>query len=264
MRTLTIPLTEPAYLQAYLREPDPKLTQKRFPAVIIVPGGGYTHIPKAQSETLALAFVARGFQAFFLRYHFNNENPPLLPQPIYDLGAAIRQLRQHAQKWYINPDQVAAAGFSVGGHIVSLYNGSWQRSWLQQNLHSDADTLKLNAAILSYPVIRLTAGWPTSKEKLASIAAQPDKFAADQFVNPQCAPTFIWHTADDNLVPVKNSLLYLAALNQFQVPFEAHIFHHGPHGLALANAQTAWKPDANQPHVAHWLDLATEWLQATL
>lgn len=262
MQTLRIPLTKPAYLQAYIREPDPKLTQKSFPAVIIVPGGGYTHIPEAQSETLALAFVARGFQAFYLRYHFNNENPPLLPQPIKDLGAAIIQLRHHAEQWHIDPNQIAAAGFSVGGHIVSLYNGSWQRNWLQQDLQHGADSLKLNATILSYPVIRLTAGWPTSQERLASIAAQPEKFAADKLVTAKCAPTFLWHTTDDNLVPVKNSLLYLAALNQHHVPFEAHLFHHGPHGLALANAQTAWKPDANQPHVAHWLDLATEWLHA--
>lgn len=262
MQITTIPLTAPAYLRGYLRQPDDNTPQTTFPAVIIVPGGGYTHIPEAQAETLALAFVARGFQAFYLRYHFSTEVSPLLPQPILDLAAAISQLRHNATKWHLDPDKITAAGFSVGGHVVSVYNGSWQQPWLQQV--APATDLKLNAAILGYPVIRLDAGWPPTAEKLASLTTQPTTLAADQLVNTACAPTFVWHTADDPLVPTQNSLLYLSALAKNKVAYEAHIFHHGPHGLALANAQTAWKADADQPHVARWLDLAVEWLHETL
>ncbi len=258
---MTIPLTKPAYLKAYIREPDTNTPQTSFPAVIIVPGGGYTHIPEAQAETLALAFAARGFQSFYLRYHFSNEVTPLLPQPILDLAAAIRQLRLHAADWSLDPQKIAAAGFSVGGHIVSLYNGNWQTAAVQQvGLGTE---LKLNAAILGYPVIRLDAGWPASAEKLATLTTEPAQLAADRLVNTNCAPTFVWTTADDPLVPVQNSLIYLNALAQQGVPFESHIFRHGPHGLALANQQTAWKADADQPHVAHWFDLAIEWLRDT-
>ncbi|MFD1319098.1 alpha/beta hydrolase [Loigolactobacillus zhaoyuanensis] len=258
MQIITVPLTAPAYLRAYIREPDTNTGQEVYPAVIIVPGGGYTHIPEAQAETLALAFAARGFQAFYLRYHFTAEKSPLLPQPMFDLAAAISQIRQHAHQWHLDPNKITAAGFSVGGHIVSVYNGSWQSEPLQAV--APTAELKLNAAILGYPVIRLDAGWPPTAEKLAALTSQPEKLAADQLVNAACAPTFIWHTADDPLVPVQNSLLYINALAQHKVPFDAHIFHHGPHGLALADPQTAWQPDADQPHVAHWLDLAVEWL----
>lgn len=261
LQIITVPLTTPAYLKAYIRQPDDNTPQTTYPAIIIVPGGGYTHIPEAQAETLALAFAARGFQAFYLRYHFNTEVSPLLPQPLLDLATAVQQLRQNATAWHLDPNKITAAGFSVGGHIVSTYNASWQEHWLQQ---AAPDTeLQLNAAILAYPVIRLDAGWPAA-DKLATLSAQPDQFAADKLVNSACAPTFIWHTADDPLVPVQNSLYYLNALAKNGISFESHIFRHGPHGLALANQQTAWKADADQPHVAHWLDLAVEWLQDTL
>ncbi|ANK60177.1 alpha/beta hydrolase [Loigolactobacillus backii] len=272
MKTLTLPLPQigervaSAYLQGYVRELDPKITQTAYPALIIVPGGSYTHIPEAQAETMALAFAAHGLQVFYLRYHFIKDTAPkpLLPQPIIDLGAAVLTLRQHASEFRINPTQIIAAGFSVGGHIVSLYADYWQSKWLTHALNVHPEQLKLAAAILSYPVIRLDAGFPASQEQLTKITNQPAKFAADEAVTNANPPTFIWHTMDDPMVPVSNSLRYLTALYQQKIPVEAHFFHHGPHGLALANQQTAWKADANQPHVAHWVDLAIEWLNETL
>jgi len=43
------------------------LNRKR-PAVIICPGGGYDHISKAEGEPIALSFCAKGFHSFVLTY----------------------------------------------------------------------------------------------------------------------------------------------------------------------------------------------------
>lgn len=52
LKTITLPLApnSPAYLQAYLRQPE--ADAGTYPAIIIVPGGAYTHIPNSKQKTL--------------------------------------------------------------------------------------------------------------------------------------------------------------------------------------------------------------------
>ena len=47
-------------------------------------------------------------------------------------------------------------------------------------------------------------------------------------------PAFIWHTATDEAVPVRNALELARALSEKGVYFELHIFPVGRHGLGLA------------------------------
>lgn len=253
-----------AYLRGYIKDADDTSTHENYPAVIVVPGGSYTHIPEAQAETLALAFSNLGYQSFYLRYHFAGEKKPLLPAPVIDLAQAVALVRRHADEWHVDANTIVIAGFSVGGHIVSLYSDYWHTDWLKTQSGSTSISLKPQAVILGYPVINPALGFPTDPETLAAWTSTPDKFAADQHVSAANPPTFIWVTGDDPLVPAKNSLAYANVLAENNIPYELHVFHHGPHGIALANHLTAWKRDADQPHVAHWLKLAEEWLNETL
>ncbi|MEO3728825.1 alpha/beta hydrolase [Lactiplantibacillus plantarum] len=248
-----------AQLTGYLHQPDTNAHQTNLPAIIIVPGGSYTHIPVAQAESLAMAFAGHGYQAFYLEYTLLTDQQPLGLAPVLDLGRAVNLLRQHAAEWHIDPQQITPAGFSVGGHIVALYNDYWATR-VATELNVTPAMLKPNNVVLGYPVISPLLGFPKDDATLATWTPTPNELAADQHVNSDNQPTFIWTTADDPIVPATNTLAYATALATAKIPHELHVFKHGPHGLALANAQTAWKPDANQPHVAHWLTLALEWL----
>ena len=53
-------------------------------------------------------------------------------------------------------------------------------------------------------------------------------------VTKDTVPAFIWHTRNDELVPVQNSLLFASALAENGVPFEMHVYPDGVHGLSLA------------------------------
>ena len=63
---------------------------------------------------------------------------------------------------------------------------------------------------------------------------------------------FLWHTADDQAVPVENSLMFSAALRENEILFELHVFPHGAHGLGLA---------MGQPNIAVWPELCLAWLK---
>ncbi len=53
-----------AYLQGYLREKDPDNPDHVYPAMIVVPGGSYTHIPEQQAETLAMPLLIWAIRRF--------------------------------------------------------------------------------------------------------------------------------------------------------------------------------------------------------
>jgi dipeptidyl aminopeptidase/acylaminoacyl peptidase len=74
-------------------------------------------------------------------------------------------------------------------------------------------------------------------------------------------PAFLWHTADDVCVNVQNSLRMATALSEAGVPFEAHIYPHGSHGLGLANEITALNERMILPRIAGWVDLAFSWMK---
>ena len=115
-----------------------------------------------------------------------------------------------------------------------------------------------NAQILCYPVIHcpdeLQVAHVGSFENLLGAGKEEDypAFSCDDLVSEDTPQAFLWHTAADAGVNVKNSYLYAAALRNHNVPCEMHIFPHGPHGLGLAEAEA--------PHVAQWSRLLENWL----
>lgn len=256
--------TTTATLTGYIKEPDAHAHQATLPALIFVPGGSYTHIPEQQAESIALAFSASGYQVFILKYSFTGEKEPLLTAPLIELALSFQLIQSNSEEWFINQQKIATMGFSVGGHIVALFNDYWSSQWLNTLSHTNAEIIKPAAVILGYPVIDFNLGFPNDSKKIASWTNDTEEMAADHHVSETNVPTFVWVTADDPLVPSENALSYVNALSQNHVPYEYHVFAHGPHGLALADERTAWNPESDNSHVAHWFQLATEWLKTVL
>lgn len=249
----------PAYLTAYLQEPTPKSPWQKLPPLIIVPGGSMTHIPVQEVDKTAIAFAARGYQPLVLRYTFVQEKAPLYPQPLIDLARTVDIVHQHEDEWHLTSD-IFILGFSAGGHITALYNDYWSTPWLSQLTGMSNAQLKPSKIVLGYPVIDLDLGFPQDQMTIAKWADDPDQFSASRHVNDKNVPTFIWHTMDDEFVSVNNAYRYSLALQAHHISQEMHLFTHGPHGMDIANQLVAHHIDGAQPHVAHWVDLADEWL----
>jgi dipeptidyl aminopeptidase/acylaminoacyl peptidase len=71
-------------------------------------------------------------------------------------------------------------------------------------------------------------------------------------VTANTPPTFLFHTNNDNAVPVENSLLFYAALHKAGVPAEMHIYANGPHGVGLAQTDEA---------LSSWPARLADWLR---
>ena len=88
-------------------------------------------------------------------------------------------------------------------------------------------------------------------------------YSLENFVDADTAPSFLWHTANDQAVPSMNSLLYAAALAKCKIPYELHIYPDGVHGLALCDGRTSEGSSAFvNPVAADWLHQAVRWANA--
>ena len=158
-------------------------------------------------------------------------------------------------------------GFSAGGHLTAALSTLWKDPVITQ-AGLVPEEVRPDAAILGYAVMS-EAGGKTLRSRLVegSFAPETSDRASNlpQYVTEDNPPTFLWHTATDQTVPVANSLLMTQALYEHHVPVELHVFPRGQHGLALATEWTMnGNPDMVLPVVARWVDLCCDWLKRTL
>ena len=119
MKIITVTLApNQAVLTCYLQDQSPKMPNAAIrPAMLVVPGGGYQYCSDREGEPVALAYMAQGFNAFVLRYTADATTP--IDKALQDGTAAMDYLRANAAELEIDPQQIAAVGFSAGGHTAA-------------------------------------------------------------------------------------------------------------------------------------------------
>jgi acetyl esterase/lipase len=254
-------------------------TDKRT-GVLVFPGGGYTIKAPHEGEPIARRLNEAGYHAFVVDYRVA---PYRHPVPLCDAQRAVRIVRARAKEWNVDEKSVGILGFSAGGHLCATLStrfnddaaggadnagrGSAEESvraasptgatgpGTDQGDMVDKYSARPDFAVLCYAVISFREfGHSGSMANLLG----PDapwhlrrQLSCELQVSSQTPPTFLWHTADDPVVPVENSLRYAESLRSCGVPFELHVFPTGRHGLGLAQ---------ESPEVAQWMDLAIAWI----
>lgn len=257
-----------------LREDDPDVTLttyvqdenwKKRDAILVIPGGGYGCVcSDREGEPIALAFTARGVNAFVLNYSVGAK--ALFPRPLADAFLAMAYIRDHAEEYCIDPERVFCVGFSAGGHLAASLGTFWHLQSALDMAGVSSDRTRPAGMILCYAV--LSAGEMAHKGSFYNILGtttptdgQLDLYSIEKHIDDRTVPAFFMHTADDAVVPVQNALLTAQAMADKKRPFELHIYPHGPHGVALGDWQTgrgnAGWDDAS---IAEWVGSAVRWM----
>ena len=231
----------------------PEGQEKKRPAVIVCPGGGYLYCSPREGEPVALSYAAKGFHAFVLRYSTGRSAAGFAP--LREISWAIGLLREKAEEWNIDPNKITVCGFSAGGHLA-LASGL-----LGEN--------KPNAMILGYPAAS-APNYPgadfmlkllTGKEQVTDQDA--DAFDLVSKIHKNAPPVFIAATAEDILTGM-GALPVAQKYCQLGLAYELHIFQYGPHGYSLADETTAdGSIQVIDPAFASWQRLSVEWLRKT-
>jgi len=88
------------------------------PAIVFVHGGGWSSGDKATFADYALFFAERGYVGISVNYRLAPEHP--FPAAVEDTKAAVRWLRENAEKYGVDPGRIGAMGSSAGGHLVAM------------------------------------------------------------------------------------------------------------------------------------------------
>ena len=249
----------------YLPDRSPELPfGGRRPSVLVLPGGGLACLSAREGESVALAFAARGFNAFVLHYSLNEHAS--WPHPLADAMRAMRSIRAHAAEWSLDPDAIAVCGFSAGGHIAASLAVYWNDPGLCAAAGVLPDEAKPNAVILNYPVMspREQADSGTLDRLRRGHEGDPsidDTLAVELHVGRHTPPCFIMHAYFDNGAPIAGSMVFAMALLRNGIPFELHVPQDGAHGLALADASTYAGGWTLNRDYARWPDLASAWMR---
>lgn len=236
----------PNRMTAYLID-----TDKPVPAVVVFPGGGYSHRADHEGGPVAQFYNSCGYQAFVVHYRVA---PNVYPAPQADAKRAIRLVRANAAAWGVDPDRVFVCGFSAGGHLAGCTAVLPDEPSVKDDLAHISS--KPTGAVLCYPVIHFgDKGHKGSfRYLLGEERWEQDApiYSLEKRVDENTSPCFLWHTAEDAAVPFENSLWMAEALHNKGIPVELHVFPYGGHGMGLAQGAPGG--------VERWAPLSAAWI----
>lgn len=243
----------PNTMRGFLADTDNPTT-----TVVVIPGGGYWCRAPQEGDPMAEYFRSLGFNAFSVDYRVK---PNRHPAPLADAQRAIKIVRKNAKEWNVDENKIVVIGFSAGGHLAASCGVLDDVTATREGADEiDAKSAKPNGMVLCYPVIHMfdDFGHPGSPKNLFGDDVDDETrayYSLENRVSADTPPTFIWHTSDDSCVNVKNSLVFAERLRDNGVPFEMHIYPHGPHGLGIG------VDDDRLPHLA---ELIAEWIRRSI
>jgi acetyl esterase/lipase len=226
------------------------------PAMLVIPGGGYSHVSEREKDCIAFYYLNKGYNTFTINY---SVNPIGFPHQLIEALMAVAYIRENAEELGVNKEQVAAVGFSAGGHLCGSIATLYDAPEVKNALKNVSVNLRPDAVILAYPVV--TALVETHRGSF-DVLCKGDKelekrLSIETQVTQNTQPAFIWTTLNDGCVPSINSFEVALAYKKQGVPFEFHMFENGSHGLSLGTKETIFVNESIQP----WLDLSITWLK---
>lgn len=233
-------------------QPDP--SKSNGTAVVICPGGGYSHLAMGhEGEDVARKFTENGVTAFVLKYRLPSDSIMVDKTfgPLQDAEQAIYVVRKNAAKWKIDPAKVGIMGFSAGGHLASSLAVHYRDVKIE---NPEKLNIRPDFAVLIYPVISFIDSPHTgSVHNLIGKDApetQKDYFSNNRHVDADTPISFLVHANDDKTVPVENTILFNQAMVKNKVAVETRLYQAGGHGFGLNNKTTT---DEWFVHLISWM-----------
>ncbi len=214
----------------------------KYPALIMIHGGGWRSGNKEMQRPLAQKIAEHGFVTISLEYRLSLEAK--YPAAIHDIKAAIRFVKENAEKYSIDTTKIAIEGESAGGHLAMLVAMSNGVEHFEGNKSGSKSSSSVHAAINVDGIVSFLMPGSLSPERKSN---SPDAFwlggtfAEKPLVWKEASPLFY---AGKNSVPalfISSSVPRFHAgrdelidmLNQYGVYSESFTIKGSPHSFWL-------------------------------
>lgn len=226
-------------------------------AVVVCPGGGYGGLAMDHEGHQIVSWLNnRGINAWILRYRLGSKG---YHHPIQqgDVLRAIRIVRSVAVAHGVDTDRIGVWGFSAGGHLASTAATHFDQGNSDANDPIDRLSSRPDFAVLCYPVITMDMTFTHQGSRRNLLGPNQNDtelvelMSNEKQVTEDTPPTFIFHTTEDQAVPVRNAIEFYLALQQHRIASELHVYQKGRHGVGLA---------ADDPILSTWPGRLEDWL----
>ena len=184
--------TEQTDLNLFIYNPVDFDKSQTYNCIVFFHGGGWNSGDYKQFERQSIYFASRGMVAISVEYRIRNKHGTSPIQAMEDAKSAIRFIRLNAELFSINPNRIAAAGGSAGGHLAAVAGNIdlFDNSSEDLTISSKPDLL-----ILYNPVLHYGRKW--------AWIDNPSNASPYENLSEGAPPTIILTGTQDKIVPVE-------------------------------------------------------------
>lgn len=189
---------------------------------IIFPGGGYVHTSKREGEVVAKKLRENDFHTLVYYYRESHLLYPDTTLEVYELLTKVKKEK--------NIGRIFLMGFSAGGHLAL------QTTINYKNL--------ISGLVLAYPVVSTSSESiheGSFRQLLGNNTKYLNEVSLENQITRRLPPVYLWHTKEDQGVPVSNAYKLISKLELTLTPHMVRIFDKGPHGLSLCTRETSFE-----------------------
>jgi pectinesterase len=210
---------------------------EKFPAVLLIHGGGWLTGSKENLRPLAQKLASEGYVAVTVAYRLGTE--AVYPEGVIDLKDAVKWMKENSDQYQINTEKIAVLGASAGAQLATLVGvtaNSEIYNFGNTEFSDEVQAIINIDGIVSFIHPEAEEGWMAATWLGGSKA---DKFetwkeaSPLEYVDGVTPPTvFInssyprFHAGRDDMVDI---------LNENQIYHEIHIIDKTPHAFWLVH-----------------------------
>jgi acetyl esterase/lipase len=183
---------------------------------------------KPAKKSLIERLAAQGYVAASVEYRLAPKHQ--FPAQIIDAKTAVRFLRTNANRYDVNPDRIAALGFSAGGHLAALLGTTDSDAGFDGDQYREVSS-RVQCVVDFFGPTDLTLYTESESVEKAwmkpllgtSYSTKPEvyrKASPTEYVSKDDPPFLILHGTADVIVPIIHSERFSAKLKAVGVPVE--------------------------------------------
>ncbi len=195
-------------LRLHIFEPSSGEVAQAKPAIVFFFGGGWRQGSVTQFLPHSQYLSSQGMVAIVADYRVMNRHGSNVLAAIADAKSAIRWVRSHAMELNIDPDRIAAAGGSAGGHLAVATSVvlNFDEPTEDKNISSQP-----NALVLFNPAVNTKEIGERNPERFGNRGEQASPLHQ---LRDRSVPTIIFHGKADTTVPFSHAVEYCEKLEQ--------------------------------------------------
>jgi acetyl esterase/lipase len=193
---------------------------RRRPAVVFFFGGGWRAGSVMQFVPQAQHFATRGMVAIVADYRVSGRHQTTPFESMADAKSAIRWVRAHAAELGVDPNRIAAAGGSAGGHIA-----------VSAAVIEKGDEPGENATISSKPDALVLFNPVVDTSRIAPFGDRAPEASPFHHLTRALPPTLILHGRADATVPYADVVRFCEKATALGARCQLVGYDDAPHGF---------------------------------